>query len=380
MEQLRPRAGRRLPAMVLLLALAGIVWLVGAPHGARAAQSWDGPALKQVGGAPSILAESDLTSVSTGRGPLTAPSTSTRSVTTGSAANGAPYIAGRGSAAAGAVSTARIATPGNQGGSLPRMVGGGQNTTRKATTAGASAATTTAGSGMTAKQGPKSAAPASPALNLPTYAPVGVSGGQSLDGPTIVGLVFKFLVVLALLFIVLRVLKAIMPGGHGKRAGRDRPLLLHSESIGDKQRILLLDLGGKLVAVGVAGATMTTLTTIEDADAVDTIRARYAPLAEAVPGYQESKAPTPLSQSFMETLKRAGIVGQRQAESASAGPAAPTMPRARREAPAAGAGNGRRVLRGGEASTHPDERPPVEPILHEALEAMRAVRRRVEGA
>jgi flagellar biogenesis protein FliO len=108
-----------------------------------------------------------------------------------------------------------------------------------------------------------------------------------------VGLVVKFLVVLVLLFIVLRVLKAIMPGGRGKRAGRERPMLLHSESIGDKQRVLLLDLGGKLVAVGVAGTAMTQLAVIEDADAIDSVRARYAPLAEAVPGYHENTATMP---------------------------------------------------------------------------------------
>jgi flagellar biogenesis protein FliO len=266
-------------------------------------------------------------------------------------------------------------------------IGGQKVTTRQTTAVGSTgtAAKTTAGSGGTAKQGAKSTAPASPALNLPVYAPVGVSGGQSLDGPTIAGLVVKFLVVIALLFIVLRVLKAIMPGGRAKRAGRERPMLLHSESIGDKQRVLLLDLGGKLVAVGVAGTAMTQLAVIEEADAVDSVRARYAPLAEAVPGYQEGTASMPLSQSFMETLKRAGIVGQRQAGSGATAPATPapivqSMPPARLESAAVAGGHGRRAARGGEGTMRPAGQPPVEPILHEALEAMRAVRRRVEGA
>jgi flagellar biogenesis protein FliO len=199
-----------------------------------------------------------------------------------------------------------------------------------------------------------------------------------------VGLVVKFLVVIALLFIVLRVLKAIMPGGRAKRAGRERPMLLHSESIGDKQRVLLLDLGGKVVAVGVAGTAMTQLAVIEEADAVDTVRARYAPLAEAVPGYQEGTATMPLSQSFIETLKRAGIVGQRQVGAGSTAPATPTpivqsMPPTRRLVSALGTDNGRRAARGDDPA-RPAGQPPVEPVLHEALEAMRAVRRRVEGA
>jgi hypothetical protein len=161
-------------------------------------------------------------------------------------------------------------------------------------------------------------------------------------------------------------------------------MLLHSESIGDKQRVLLLDLGGKLVAVGVAGTAMTQLAVIEDADAIDSVRARYAPLAEAVPGYQENTATMPLSQSFMETLKRAGIIGQRQAASGTTTPVTSpntsTTPAALGDVVTMRAGSGRQTTRDGESRTRPNSQPPVEPILHDALEAMRAVRRRVEGA
>jgi len=52
---------------------------------------------------------------------------------------------------------------------------------------------------------------------------------------------------------------------------------------------------------------------------------------------------------------------------------------AQRLVSALGAGTGRRTTRGDDAA-QPSGQPPVEPILHEALEAMRAVRRRVEGA
>jgi hypothetical protein len=138
--------------------------------------------------------------------------------------------------------------------------------------------------------------------------------------------------------------------------------------------------------VGVAGTSMTHLGTIEEAEAIDSVRARYAPLAEAVPGYQEGTAAMPLSQSFMETLKRAGIVGQRQAASGTTTPVTRptpntvTMPAVLRDLATLRTGNGRHTTRDGESRTRPNTQPPVEPILHDALEAMRAVRRRVEGA
>jgi flagellar biogenesis protein FliO len=371
MERCRPRT------IVSLLVLSSIGWMVCVPHGVQASRIWDGPALTPLGGAPTILAEAGAASGSAAQGTAGGPSTSARSVTTAGSASVKNTTTG------GAASSAKLTTSGNHGGSPTGTSAGRQAVTGKADPVGgpngAAATTTTGNSGATASA-PKTAAPKSPALNLPLYAPAGVSGGQTLDGSTIAGLVVKFLVVLALLFIVLRILKAIMPGARGKRAGREQPLLLHSESIGDKQRVLILDLGGKLVAVGVAGTAMTELATIEEADAVDVIRARYAPLTDAVPGYQEDRALTPLSHSFIETLKRAGIVGQRQAGSKPNNPAAPAVPLVQHEPAGLAAGSGGGIARGGETRTRRAAQPPVEPVLHEALEAMRAVRRRVEGA
>jgi flagellar biogenesis protein FliO len=365
MERLRPRI---MPAIVRILALISLMLLVGVPYSAHASKNWDGPAVTPHGGAPSILAQSGAAPVSTAND------------TSAGAANGATGASTSRPTTNRVISTARVTTPGNHGGAGTGAIGAGQ--ARMVGGAGGSAVKTTTGTAGAVK----SVAPTSPTLNLPPYAPPGSSGGAALDGSTIVGLVVKFLVVLVLLFIVLRVLKAIMPGGRAKRGGRERPMLLHSESIGDKQRVLLLDLGGKLVAVGVAGTSMTHLGTIEEAEAIDSVRARYAPLAEAVPGYQEGTAAMPLSQSFMETLKRAGIVGQRQAASGTTTPVTRptpntvTMPAVLRDLATLRTGNGRHTTRDGESRTRPNTQPPVEPILHDALEAMRAVRRRVEGA
>ncbi|MGH2409399.1 MAG: hypothetical protein ACRDGS_03410, partial [Chloroflexota bacterium] len=74
---------------------------------------------------------------------------------------------------------------------------------------------------------------ASPALRLTPYTPVVTGGSQSFDASTITSLVLKFLIVIGLLFIVLRVLKAILPKMQGGGKGAEGALILHSESIGD---------------------------------------------------------------------------------------------------------------------------------------------------
>ncbi|MGH2345756.1 MAG: hypothetical protein ACRDG4_11055 [Chloroflexota bacterium] len=341
MERLRPRT------IIRLLSFSCILWMALAPLGARAAGNWDGPAVTQLGGTPSLLADTVITPLSQSNQAVPA----TQDI-----------------AAAGTASHAHPATT-----TSANPAGG---------TGVAAHGKNTGGVSQPAGSGSTKPVSTSPALNLPAYSPVSASGGgQALDGGSIAALVIKFLVVLALLFIVLRVLKAIMPRTRGARGAPDKALLLHSESIGDKQRILLLDMGAKLVAVGVSGAGMSTLATIEEMDAVDAIRARYAPLADAVPGYREGSARPPLSRSFMETLKRTGLAMQRQAAETPAGPANVSRPFLKHVGGAkagdyvdnpptrAAAGSGRRIPRQLD-----------EPILHEALEAMRAVRRKVESS
>jgi flagellar biogenesis protein FliO len=324
MERLRPRT------LLWLLSFSCILWMALAPLDARASANWEGPASTRLGGPPTILA-----------GAVTAPISNSKAITPGG-----KKIKAHAKSAAGSAGTAH-------------RTGTGAKPVRS-------------GSG---------AAPTSPALNLPAYSPTGTADGQALDGGSIAGLAIKFLVVLVLLFIVLRVLKAIMPRTRGMRSGRDKALLLHSESIGEKQRILLLDLGGKILAVGASGADMTTLATIEDRDAVDALRARYAPLSDTVPGYGEGLTPAPLSRSFVETLKRAGLTLQRQAAETPAAPLAVGVPFLKRAGGMrTGGGVRTRPARAPVGGSRPLTQPASEPILHEALEAMRAARRKVEGA
>lgn len=324
MEHLRPRT------LLWLLSFSCILWMSLAPHGARASANWEGPASTPLSGPPTILA-----------GAVAAP-----------------------------VANSKAITP------------GGKEIKAHAKSAASSAgAAHRTGTGAKSARSGSGAAPTGPALNLPAYSPAGAAGGQALDGGSIAGLAIKFLVVLVLLFIVLRVLKAIMPRTRGMRTGRDKALLLHSESIGEKQRILLLDLGGKILAVGASGAGMTTLATIEDRDAVDAMRARYAPLSDAVPGYGEGSTAAPLSRSFIETLKHAGLTLQRQAPEPPAAPLSVGVPFLRRSGGVrADARDGTGPARAPVGGSRPLTQRASEPILHEALEAMRAARRKVEGA
>jgi flagellar biogenesis protein FliO len=87
----------------------------------------------------------------------------------------------------------------------------------------------------------------------------------------------KFVLVLMLLFICLRVLRALMPrlSGGASRGG----IVLHTESIGAKQTVQVLDLGTRIVVIGLTGTTMAALTTIADEEEMAALRARYGPKA-----------------------------------------------------------------------------------------------------
>jgi flagellar biogenesis protein FliO len=86
----------------------------------------------------------------------------------------------------------------------------------------------------------------------------------------------KFVVVLVLLLVCLRVLKAVMPGGRGPGLGRGARMVLHSEALGDKQRVCLLDLQTSIVVIGVSPSGLTPLSTITGAEEMEQLRKCYA--------------------------------------------------------------------------------------------------------
>jgi flagellar biogenesis protein FliO len=232
---------------------------------------------------------------------------------------------------------------------------------------------------------PATVSHASPVLHLTPYTPIATGGSQSFDAGTITGLAIKFAIVLGLLFIVLRVLKAILPKMQGGGKGVEGALVLHSESIGDKQRIVLLDLHGQLVAVGISGGAISPLATIDQPDAMESLRARYSSINQAVPGYRESTEQPPIGHSFAEALKRAGIVGQRQTGAPPAPRAVLTIPFLQRAAASRDAGPAKaaapRPPRPGRSPRRQaTSQAATEPVLLDALEAMRSLRQKVESS
>ncbi len=113
-------------------------------------------------------------------------------------------------------------------------------------------------------------------LSVAPYSLPDSSGPVSFDGGSILMLSAKFAIVLILLFACLRVLKLVMPGGRQPGPGKARPMVLHTESLGDKHRVCLLDLGESIVVVGVSASGVSPITTIADQDEVERLRARYA--------------------------------------------------------------------------------------------------------
>lgn len=91
---------------------------------------------------------------------------------------------------------------------------------------------------------------------------------------SMLGLAAKFAIVLVLLFLCLRVLRQVMPRLSGGPGGPGA-MVLHSESIGEKQRVQLLDLEVRLVLIAVSGGATTVLSTIDDPDEMATLRTRY---------------------------------------------------------------------------------------------------------
>jgi flagellar biogenesis protein FliO len=111
-----------------------------------------------------------------------------------------------------------------------------------------------------------------PAVSLPD-----LGGSSGFDAGSMTSLAVKFGVVLVLLFICLRVLKVVMPGGRQVGGTRANPMLLHTENLGEKQRLCLLDLGGSVLVVGMSAGAMTPLSTVRDREEIDSLRQRYRP-------------------------------------------------------------------------------------------------------
>jgi len=119
-------------------------------------------------------------------------------------------------------------------------------------------------------------------LNLPPTTLPNLSGGTGFDGGALLALAGKFGIVMLLLFLCLRILKVIMPGGRAQPGGRTAAMVLHTEVIGDKQRVCMLDLQSKIVVVGLSPAAVNPITTIDDAGQMEQLRERYRPQTAVV--------------------------------------------------------------------------------------------------
>lgn len=221
-------------------------------------------------------------------------------------------------------------------------------------------------------------APSSAPLHLPDYLPIGSGGPVTLDAHALLLMGGKFVIVLALLLISLRLLKAVMPRGHGA-GGRAAGMLLHSERVGEKGRVMLLDLHTRLVVVGNSAGTMTPLTTIEDPEEIAALRGHY----RGQPAAPLRRKAHPADVAFSALLARE--VGP---EAQSSNQTSPTLVMA----PIAQAASGRtRKLRPAARQTpHVGDQPAVaqpaaipatgDEALAHAITAMRSLRQKVEQA
>ncbi len=114
---------------------------------------------------------------------------------------------------------------------------------------------------------------AAPARHLLSDTPASPNADGTLNGLSLLGLITELVIVVALLFIALR---AVIPRSRGTPAGVPGAMVLHNESLGDKNRTCLLDLGERVVLVGISPAGMTTLATIDDPEEIKAVRTRYS--------------------------------------------------------------------------------------------------------
>ncbi len=159
-------------------------------------------------------------------------------------------------------------------------------------------------------------------LHLPAYTPAGASPDTTLSGASLLGLLAKFVAVLVLLFIALRILRAVMPrlqgGGGGLTSGG---MVLYNEALGDKKRACLLDLGDRVVLVGIGTTDMSPLATIDDPTEVAALRARYGP---RTPSPREQGARPTFAAVLKDAVTRTAVPGS-GAKNAPAIPGIGTM-------------------------------------------------------
>lgn len=177
------------------------------------------------------------------------------------------------------------------------------------------------------RHGQHRSAAATGTLHLPAYAPLPTQQASALDAAGMGSLALKFAIVMALLFVCLRVLKAVMPRMSGRRKGAAGAVILHSESIGPKRSMQVLDLGVRILFVGVSGAAMTPLTAVDDPAELAALRARYgavAPDKEPAPEGPAAHHPS-FAQALALSMGLKPAHGER-AETPSAGAGATPAP------------------------------------------------------
>jgi flagellar biogenesis protein FliO len=210
-------------------------------------------------------------------------------------------------------------------------------------------------------------------LHLPAYAPLGAaqgSGNASIDMPQLLA---KVLIVFLLLFVCLRVLKAVMPRLNGASGGAAGGLVLHSEPLGPKARVQVLDLGLRVVMVAVSGPSITTLATIDDAAEMAELRERYAPKGrKGLARRKGTKAPAQRP-SFAQAL----ALTSRQALGRGTSPTAADAVTAPRETTAP-AREWEQELAAAMAAPAPQGSHDGDAVLGGALESLRSLRRQVE--
>ncbi len=211
------------------------------------------------------------------------------------------------------------------------------------------------------------------ALHLPAYTPLGAaqdsSSSASIDVPQLLA---KVVIVFLLLFVCLRVLKAVMPRLNGASGGAAGGLVLHSEPLGPKARLQVLDLGLRVVMVAVSGPTITTLATIDDAAEMAELRERYAHRGRKGLGRRKEPKEQDERPSFVQAL----ALTSRQALGRGAAPAANTAPAPRESV--APAREWEQELAAAMAAPAPQGSHDGDPVLGGALESLRSLRRQVE--
>jgi len=210
-------------------------------------------------------------------------------------------------------------------------------------------------------------------LNLAPYSLPSTSGSMSFDSGSLVSLGAKFAIVLVLLLVCLRVLKYVMPGGRRLRVGKPNPMVLHSEPLGDKHKVCLLDLGDSIVVIGVSASGVSPITTIGGSEEVERLRKRYAP-AQPAPVYRQEVdfAEQP---SFSNELAEAETSETQEpvARHAQVPSVAAALPRQRRRSTP----RLQDVLR---QRFLPATEPPGDPGLSSAVGRMRELRQRIDRA